>query len=186
MSRGNPEKAIAALIPSPLEAVPGVVVRPMTLGMWAALERIKSPLVTGDVPKDTLELVPSLYLMTHDPREIFRPDFLDAAMKWADTMPVDVVAAIDKAARRQIDAAVDVIPEDDGKTSKKKNDGWITTLVDWAAETYGWGFEQILWDVPLSAICLLRRQAGVRAGKVFPLQVIEEIDHGNEKADSRD
>lgn len=120
MSRGNPEKAIAALIPSPLEAVPGVVVRPMTLGMWAALERIKSPLVTGDEPKDTLEIVPSLYLITHDPREIFRPDFLDAAMKWADTMPVDVVAAIDKAARRQIDAAVDVIPEDDGKTSKKK------------------------------------------------------------------
>ena len=120
MSRENPEKAIAALIPSPLEAVPGVVVRPMTLGMWAALERIKSPLVTGDEPKDTLELVPSLYLITHDPREIFRPDFLDAAMKWADTMPVDVVAAIDKAARRQIDAAVDVIPEDDGKSSKKK------------------------------------------------------------------
>ena len=120
MSRGNPEKAIAALIPSPLEAVPGVVVRPMTLGMWAALERIKSPLVTGDEPKDTLEIVPSLYLITHDPREIFRPDFLDAAMQWADTMPVDVVAAIDKAARRQIDAAVDVIPEDDGKTSKKK------------------------------------------------------------------
>ena len=120
MSRGNPEKAIAALIPSPLEAVPGVVVRPMTLGMWAALERIKSPLVTGDEPKDTLELVPSLYLITHDPREIFRTDFLDAAMKWADTMPVDVVSAIDKAARRQIDAVVDVIPEDDGKSSKKK------------------------------------------------------------------
>lgn len=115
MSRGNPEKAIAALIPSPLEAVPGVVVRPMTLGMWAALERIGSPLVTGEEPKDALELIPSLYLLTHDPREVFRGNVVDLSMQWADTVPVATMDAIRRACYRQMNAAFDVMPEDDPK-----------------------------------------------------------------------
>ena len=87
MARENPRKALAALLPLPLscgdyEGAP--VVRPMTLGMWAALERIGSPLVTGEEPKDVMDLIPSLYLITHDPREVFAGNVLDAAMRWAE------------------------------------------------------------------------------------------------------
>lgn len=110
MSKANPRKAMAAMIP------PGqAVIRPMTLGMYAALERINSPLITGNDAKDTLELLPSLYLLTHDPREVFRGNILDLALQWADTVPVSAMAEIRAACEAQLGAVMDVIPEVDPK-----------------------------------------------------------------------
>ena len=51
MSVGNPKKAMAALMPGAVRTPEGLVVRPMTLAMYAALERIESPMVTGKKPK---------------------------------------------------------------------------------------------------------------------------------------
>lgn len=115
MSKANPRKAIAAILPLPLECGEGVTVRPMTLGMWAALERIASPFVTGEEAKDTLDLLPSLYLITHDPREVLNATFFDDAMAWADTVSVDVMSTIQKAVARQINAVFDVVPEPEKK-----------------------------------------------------------------------
>ena len=117
MSRGNPRKAMAALLPLPIDCVDGQTVRPMTLGMWAALERIGSPLVTGEAPADALELLPSLYLLTHDPREVLRGDLLDAAIAWADALPVTALAAIRVACDRLSRAVFDVVPEAQKKTT---------------------------------------------------------------------
>lgn len=110
MSKQNPRKAMAAMIP-PAQTV----IRPMTLGMYAALERIASPLVTGVEAKDSLELLPSLYLLTHDPREVFKGNVLDLAMQWADTVPVSTMAEIRAACEAQLGAVRDVIPEVDPK-----------------------------------------------------------------------
>ena len=118
MSRANPKKAMAAILPLTVRAVSdGRVyeVRPMTLGMWAALERISSPLVTGAAVRDTLEIIPSLYLLTHDPREVFRGNIIDLAMEWADEQPVGALAAIKAAADQQIAAITAVLPESDVK-----------------------------------------------------------------------
>lgn len=116
MSRYNPRKATAALLPLPLKVgAINVTVRPMTLGMWAALERIGSPIVTGEVPKDVLELIPSLYLLTHDPREVFEGNLLELAMEWADTLPASALDAIRAAVARQVEAAVAVMPEREKK-----------------------------------------------------------------------
>ena len=124
MSKANPRKAMAALLPLPIRCGQDTVVRPMTLGMYAALERIGSPLVTGEDPKDALELIPSLYLLTHDPREVFRENILDAAMQWADRQPLTAMEAIKAACYRQIEAARDVIPEaDESAPKKKRTDG---------------------------------------------------------------
>lgn len=125
MSRANPKKAMAAILPLTVRAVSdGRVyeVRPMTLGMWAALERISSPLVTGAEVRDTLEIIPSLYLLTHDPREVFRGNIIDLAMEWADEQPVGALAAIKAAADQQIAAITDVLPESDVK-KKSPTDG---------------------------------------------------------------
>lgn len=113
MSKQNPRKAIAALIP-PAQSV----IRPMTLGMYAALERIGSPLVTGVEAKDTVELLPSLYLLTHDPREVFKGNVLDLAMQWADTVPVSKMSEIRSACEAQLKAVFDVIPETDPKKAR--------------------------------------------------------------------
>lgn len=102
---------MAAILPLALECPCGATVRPMTLGMWAALERIGSPLVTGKEAKDTLELVPSLYLLTHDPREVLRGSFFDDAVAWADTLPVSALEEIRDACYRQMGAMFDVLPE---------------------------------------------------------------------------
>ncbi|MBR4523245.1 MAG: hypothetical protein IKO64_03295 [Kiritimatiellae bacterium] len=178
MSKSNPEKALAALIPAPIRAG-SFTVQPMTLGMFATLERIGSPLVTGEDAKDTLELIPSLYLLTHDPREIFAGNILDKAMEWANTVGVDAIGKIKAACDRQLKALFDVIPETPADEKKKKgHDGWIASAAYFAAKEFGWSFREILWEIPASAIFLLRRQPGVQADKIFPLSVIEEIDHG--------
>lgn len=124
MSKGNPKKAVAALLPLPIKAGKNVVVNPMTLGMYAALEHIGSPLITGKDAADTLELIPSLYLLTHDPIEVFRGNILELSMAWANTVSVDTMEAIRKAAYRQLDIAFDVIPEpsDEKKAQKKTTD----------------------------------------------------------------
>ena len=104
---------MAALLPLAVKCPCGETVRPMTLGMWAALERIGSPLITGEPPKDALELIPSLYLLTHDPREVLASGFFDAAVAWADSLPVTARDAC----YRQMDAMGDVLPEVKKKTS---------------------------------------------------------------------
>ena len=178
MSKSNPRKAMAALLPVPIKVGRGLTVEPMTLGMFAALERIGSPMVSKREPKDLVELIPSLYLLTHGAKEIFRPDFFDAAFAWADTVPTNVVERIRTACYRQLNAAFDVIPEDDPKKKTPGNDGWIAALVHWAASSYGWSLEEILHEVPLAAICLLRRQDALKKNRIFPLSEIEKIDNG--------
>ena len=72
------------------------------------------------------------------------------------------------------------------KRDTRGNDGWIAALVHYAAATYHWGFEDIMWKVPLSAIALLKRREAVNEKgdmTIMPLSVIEEIDDG-EKANT--
>ena len=128
MSKANPRKAVTAIMPLPLqvgtENGEPLVVRPMTLAMYAALERIGSPLLTGQEPENALDWLPTLYLVTHDPSEIFSGNLADKAFAWADAQPVSIVRSIRDAAMRQIDALVDVIPEAD--PDEKKNGAEVT------------------------------------------------------------
>ena len=39
-----------------------------------------------------------------------------------------------------------------------------------------------MWNVPVSAICLFRRAEALKADRIMPLQVVEEIDDGNQEA----
>ena len=114
---------MAALLPLAVKCPCGETVRPLTLGMYAALERIGSPLVTGAVPKDALELIPSLYLLTHDPREVLASGFFDAAMAWGDSLPVTALGEIRDACYRQMDAMGDVLPEEKKKTRRRATVG---------------------------------------------------------------
>ena len=117
MSEANPVKAMRALVPEPIVTPEGVAVRPLTLGTFALLERIKSPTLVK-CTTDSLALLPSLYILTHDPREVLeRFGELDAlAVAWADTLPPHAIGAIEAAAAVQIQRMLDVIaPEGDSK-----------------------------------------------------------------------
>ena len=63
------------------------------------------------------------------------------------------------------------------KKNSKGNDGWIAFTVHAVAKAYGWSFREILWEVPLSALMLLRRQE--RLSTIMPLSIIEKIDNGD-------
>ena len=118
MSTSNPDKAMRALIPEPIVTPEGVAVRPLTLGTFALLERIKSPTLMAGGTVDTLALLPSLYIMSHDPAAVYA-DFanLDAlSLAWAETLPPTAVGSIEAAATEQIKRMIAVIaPEGDGK-----------------------------------------------------------------------
>lgn len=114
---------MAALLPTPLRVGPGLTVRPMTLAMYAALERIDSPLVTGREPKDSAELLPSIYLLTHGADQIFAGNLVALAFAWADTVPVSTMAEVREACERQMRVALDVLPEAKKKTPAAATDG---------------------------------------------------------------
>lgn len=109
MSRANPRKAIDALMPLSIEAG-GVTIQPMTLGLYAALEKIGSPLLTGETVQ-TLDWLPTLYLMTHDPEEALVGNLADKAFAWAKTQPVTIVESIRRAALAQMGRVEDVLPQ---------------------------------------------------------------------------
>lgn len=118
MSKSNPVKAISALIPAPIP-VPGTgeSVRPLTLAVYAVLDRIGSPLVRPQ-PCTILDLIPSLYILCKGYAEALQPGLGDKAMAWADTLPPAAMALIKQAAEKQIMAMLDVLPT--GADCKKK------------------------------------------------------------------
>ena len=123
MSKANPEKAVRALLPAPIACPCGCVVRPLTLGMFAVLERIHSPLL-GETPADgALSLVPSLYALTHEPADALAGDLFGRSLAWADTLPPAALAEIKDAAERQVAAMLAVVPEPPPSKKKATTDG---------------------------------------------------------------
>ena len=131
----NPKKAVAALMPPVIDCGEGVSVAPMTLAMWAALERIESPLITGNVAKDTMDLLPSLYLLTHGAAEILTGNLLAKAYEWADTVSPLVMERIRQACTTQIKTVTDVIPE--GGKKKLPTGGSSQSLTGLRRNTIG-------------------------------------------------
>ena len=123
MSKSNPRKAIAAIIPAPIP-IPGtdVDVRPLTLAAYAILEKIGSPLVVPCEGVTALDLLPTLYVLAHDPVEALSVDLAVASVEWADSLPPTVLLPMEDAARRQIRAFLDVLPEQK-KTTAIRTDG---------------------------------------------------------------
>lgn len=120
MSAANPRKAVAAFMPPPIP-IPGTgeAVLPFTLATYAILEKIASPLVVpAQGPAAALDLIPSLYVVTHAPADVLAGDLAADSVAWASSLPPTALVAIEEAARRQIRVFIDVLPESD----KKKED----------------------------------------------------------------
>lgn len=121
MSAANPEKAMRALLPEPIATPSGVTVAPLTLGRYAILERLASPMLTGE-PADALALLPTLWALCGDPAAVLAAlaDPMPAAVAWADTLPPDAIGDISRAAREQVARMLDVIGQE---SAKKKGEG---------------------------------------------------------------
>ncbi len=144
MSKSNPRKALDALVPRPviLPAL-GVEVRPLTLASHAILDKIRSPMLTGDESAGPLDLVPTLYAVTRDPTqcldELADGTFARKAVEWADTLPPTALPVIKDAILAQIRAMTDVIPGDAQKKTAGTTDGSRPSPNGPAAPTAGPG-----------------------------------------------
>ena len=123
----NPKRALAA-VPAAGEQVDGIMVREITLGLAAVLERIESPLVVGRKAGGEMRLgdmLPTVYVMTRPAVESERlladgglPALRSAAVAWADELPtatgMRLAAACGRAARRVADVSPSGMPQKEG------------------------------------------------------------------------
>ena len=116
---GIPEKALDALLAAPAE-VAGFKVRPITLGMASVLQKVRSPLSTGDPPGGLGGWIPTLFAMTRDAAESRailasggEEAYIKAAEEWADGLSVADGLALVRACSRAAAVATGVNPQDD-------------------------------------------------------------------------
>lgn len=117
MSTGNPHKAVLAIMPDPITTPHGVVVLPLSLATFSILERMRSPILTGQ-KGDVLAMLPSLYVLCHPAQEVHAhlAELEARAIAWAEAYPPAAIAPIEVAAREQVTRMLDVIAEEgDGK-----------------------------------------------------------------------
>lgn len=114
----NPKAAIEAAFPDDIKICEGLYVKPLSLAHYALLEKINSYLIIDDHEPDSLEVLKTYYICTHNSKDVFKvlPDLDTIALEWADGLPPVITHAISEAITKQIQAMMKVVPEmDDGK-----------------------------------------------------------------------
>lgn len=121
MSKTNPKASIEAMFPKSIDCGFGVEVKPLTLGHYALLEKIDSYLVNGEHKPDSIEVIKTFYICTHDSKQILESfsNLEEESFKWAETLPPGITTSIANAILKQIDAMANVIPHI-GEEGKKK------------------------------------------------------------------
>lgn len=100
MATENPKSAIDAILEDDKELESGVRIYPITLGRYALLELVKSPLIDKDTPFSTSTLIPTFYIMTRDFTELrgFNSRNIEelemAANEWAESQTIDASSEI--------------------------------------------------------------------------------------------
>lgn len=138
----NPRKALSAALPPAIDVCGGAYqVKPITLGTFALLERYRSPMLFPPEGKaaETLDLLPSLYILTHDAADCLSGNILDKAVEWADAVGVDAIGEIREAAARQLAAIADVMPDGVKKKSATRTATSHTGSTGARANTDGTG-----------------------------------------------
>lgn len=103
-------------------------VYPITLARYALLELVDSPFIGSGKDMSISNILPSLYIMTHDKSELKGitsrniDSLYDKATEWADTMGIDEIPTIIKEVIDKVNDLMKVAPtsgSDDDDPSKK-------------------------------------------------------------------
>lgn len=99
----NPQASLKALFPQPIDCGEGVSVQPFSLATYALLEKIGSYVIKAHEP-DSLEVLRTFYICTHDARGIFREfaELDDKALEWAMKLSPQISGKITAAIAEQI------------------------------------------------------------------------------------
>ena len=94
MATENPKSAIDAILEDDKELKSGLRIFPITLGRYALLELVKSPLIDRDTKFSTLSLIPTFYIMTREVSELRGynsrniEQLEEDAMEWAESQTI--------------------------------------------------------------------------------------------------
>lgn len=96
MAGENPTSAIDAILEEDKEiGNNGLRIYPLTLGRYALLELVKSPLINKETEFSTLTLIPTFYIMTREVSELkgFNSRNIEEleqkSMEWAETQTIE-------------------------------------------------------------------------------------------------
>lgn len=117
----NTPKAAANAILDDENKIDEVTVYPITLGRYALLELVDSPFINNSIEMTMANLLPSLYVMTHDRDDLKGitakniDKLTDKATEWADSVSLDTIPDLVRSILEKMQELLKVTPST-GKT----------------------------------------------------------------------
>ena len=126
----DPKAAINAILDDET-TINHTTVYPITLARYALLELVDSPFISSEKDMSISNILPSLYIMTHDKSELKGitsrniDKLYENATEWADDMGIDEIPEIIQEVIEKVNELMRTAPtsgqqDDDDKSSKKK------------------------------------------------------------------
>lgn len=124
----DPKAAINSILDDET-TINSTTVYPITLARYALLELVESPFIGSGKDMSISNILPSLYIMTHDKSELKGitsrniDKLYEKATEWADDIGIDTIPEIIKEVIEKVQELMKVAPtsgSDDDEKSKKK------------------------------------------------------------------
>ena len=128
----NPKSAIDALLEDEKKA-DGLTVKPLTLGRYALLDALESPLVSKKTSTKLINLIPTFYVMTQEWTDLAGYDTSNIeelkrkACVWAGDKDINDTARLVEEIIRKLGIMQKVSPETQEDTSRKKEAAAVQT-----------------------------------------------------------
>ena len=120
----DPKVAVDAILENEFE-IDGLKIYPITLGRYALLEILKSPFIYSDVQFQVSTMLPSIFVMTQDIKELSKynsdniNELKQKSMIWAEEKEIKNVDKIIEAVIKRMKQLNEVSPQSSDEDKKK-------------------------------------------------------------------
>lgn len=123
----DPKVAVDAILENEFE-IDGLKIYPITLGRYALLEILKSPFIYSDIQFQVSTMLPSIFVMTQDIKELSKynsdniNELKQKSMIWAEEKDIKNVDKIISAVIKRMKQLNEVSPQSSDEDKKKAKD----------------------------------------------------------------
>ena len=120
----DPKVAVDAILENEFE-IDGLKIYPITLGRYALLEILKSPFIYSDIQFQVSTMLPSIFVMTQDIKELSKynsdniNELKQKSMIWAEEKDIKNVDKIISAVIKRMKQLNEVSPQSSSEDKKK-------------------------------------------------------------------
>ena len=120
----DPKESINAILENEFE-IDGLKIYPITLGRYALLEILKSPFIYSDIQFQVSTMLPSIFVMTQDIKELSKygsdniNELKSKSMIWAEEKDIKNVDKIISAVIKRMKQLNEVSPQSSAEDKKK-------------------------------------------------------------------